>query len=226
MDQWIATHRAKLMLRPLSDEAVRAQAMANGLVRYRGGGGSSAPKKPSATAAAPVVTPAPAKAPSGLPAPGSDILVRELPRNRPGQADVGKDALSTFFGYAGKAKSVLLQHVTLDDQLGQTEAIRLFVNDSQNYRLELHAMKGLKYVVGPDDSRLLLVATKLDDRSFRYTVVGVGAPGHGELIALLGPIGKGRRLMREKWVTGAELQTAWPHAPTNLIPLVSVAPAV
>jgi len=149
------------------------------------------------------------------------ILIRELPKNRPGQADIGKESLSDFFGYSGKAKYVLLQHVALDDQLGQTESIRLFVNDSQNYRLELHAMGGLKYEIGQDDSRMLLVATKLDDRSFRYCVVPVDSAAHPRLLKLLGPIPAGRRRMREKRISPEELVAGWKDAPSNLIPTLS-----
>ena len=149
-----------------------------------------------------------------------DILVRELPRNRPGQADVGKTALTEFFGFAGASKDILLQYVSLNNQLGETERIRLFTNVSQNYRLELHAMDGLPYEVGIDDGRLLLVATKLDRRSFRYTVIPVDVPAHGQLSHMLGDIRLGRRLMREMRVTSEVLLASWSTAPTNLLPVV------
>ena len=204
---WAATQRAVQNLRLLNDEQVRARAMTNGLVRFSTG------RLPGAGAgAAPV--PVDDETFEVL-----DILVRELPKNRPGQADVGKTALSQFFGFASGAKDVLLQHVSLENHLGKTEKIRLFTNESQNYRLELRAMAGFPYHIGADDGRLILVATKLDRRSFRYTIVPVDSPAHTQLSNLLGFIGRGRRFMREKRVTGDELRASWPAAPVNLLPI-------
>lgn len=213
LDRWTVAQRLSRTLRSLDDEKVKARAIANGLIRYATG-----------------VPAAPAHPPAATPVDDEtfeihDILVRELPRNRPGQADVGKDALTEFFGFAGMPKNILLQHVSLDDQLGETEKIRLFTNASQNYRLELGAMAGRPYEIAADDSRIVLVATKLDRRSFRYTVIPVPAADHGELNALLGPIPHGRRLMRQKRVTGEALRAAWPNAPTKLLPVLTTTPA-
>lgn len=113
-----------------------------------------------------------------------EVLVREIPVNRRGQADVGRRALSEFFGYEGVATNVFVQHVSRDDVLGPVESIRLFVNQSRNYRLELRAIANLEYEVGADDSRMILVATKLDRRSFRYTVVPVTADDHRHVSGL------------------------------------------
>lgn len=231
---WLAAQRASLMLRPLTDEKVKARAMANGLVRYSSKATGSAQAKPPVAVPASIPLAASTAEAAGASVvdtgdsiyDAQDILVRELPRNRPGQADIGKNALSEFFGYAGKAIDVLLQHVTLDNVLGGTESIRLFVNDSQNYRLELHAMKGVKYAVARDDSRMILVATKLDGRSFRYTVVPTDSPAHEALIALLGTIAHGRRFMREKRVTPDALMAGWTSVPSNLVPKLSESPPV
>lgn len=219
IDMWLKTCRAQGLLRQLSDEQVQSRAMENGMVRFTT---SKAPAKVKnaalqVNAAAPVVSTTGEAVNDAL-----GILIRELPKNRPGQADIGKGSLSDFFGYAGEAKNILLQNVALNDQLGQPESTRLFVNDSQNYRLELHAMAGLKYSIAKDDSRMILVATKLDDRSFRYCVVPVESVEHEKLLKLLGPIPGGRRLMREKRVSPDELVSGWDAAPSHLIPTLSV----
>ena len=218
VSNWLATNRANRFLRSLNDEEVQGKAMENGMTRFTT---RRSPLKGK------IAAPQPNEEASVLTATGEvandsrGILIRELPKNRLGQADIGKESLSDFFGYAGKAKYVLLQHIALDNQLGQTESIRLFVNDSQNYRLELHAMGGLKYEIGQDDSRMLLVATKLDDRSFRYCVVPVDSAAHPRLLKLLGPIPAGRRRMREKRISPEELVAGWKDAPSNLIPTLS-----
>lgn len=218
IDSWLNTQRAAKALRSLGDEMVKSQAMANGLVRYVAG-----PVRPrgraAATAAAPRAVPV-----DDIGFQAQDILVRELSSNRHGQADVRKDALSDFFGYSGKKKDVLVQHVSLADQLGPAKKIPLFVNKSRNYRLELNAIADFSYDVAADDSRMILVATKLDRRSFRYTIVPVTSPDHVSLVALLGPMKRGRRLMREKRVTGDELRQAWAGAPDNLLPMAATTP--
>ncbi len=215
IDEWFAAQRAIGSLCELDDGRVKNRAMANGLVRY-------------------TQAPAPASRPPGKEATARrttpvddtdfsthDILVREIPRNRHGQADVGKSALTDFFGYAGFPKDVLIQHVSLTNQVGAAEKIRLFVNESQNYRLELHAIANISYDVAADDSRLILVATKLDRRSFRYTVVPVTFADHALLVRLLGPMISARRQMREKRVNGEELRRAWPNTPTELLPIAA-----
>jgi len=219
LSTWLITYRANGLLRPLSDEAVQSRAMENGMVRFT----SSKPPAKRNKLMGQTNTTAPIFTTTGEDANDTrGILIRELPKNRPGQADIGKESLSNFFGYAGMAKYVLLQNVDLDDNLGKTESIRLFVNDSQNYRLELHAMGGQKYEIGQDDSRMILVATKLDDRSFRYCVVPVNSLAHQKLLKLLGPISTGRRRMREKQISPEELVTGWEDAPSNLLPTLSI----
>lgn len=216
---WRAAYRTSGLLRELSDEEVKSRAMENGMVRFTTNKVAAKGKKAAskAVAVALVLTAAGEAANDAR-----GILIRELPKNRPGQADIGKESLSDFFGYAGVAKYVLLQPVALDDQLGHTESIRLFVNESQNYRLELHAMSGLKYEIGKDDSRMILVATKLDDRSFRYCIVPVNSVEYLKLLKILGPIPVGRRRMREKRISPEELVDGWKEVPSNLIPTLSI----
>jgi len=218
LSDWLAAQRAAGALRSLDDESVKTRAMTNGLTRYTSG------PVVSARTAAGTRTTQRAFPVDDVTFEAKDILVRELPKNRHGQADVGKNALSDFFGFSGTSKNILLQYVSTTDQLGPTEKIRLFVNESQNYRLELHAIRGLSYDIAADDSRMILVATKLDRRSFRYTIVPITAAAHTSLITLLGPISIARRLMREKRVTSEELRQYWGSAPTNLVPVSATSP--
>lgn len=217
LEGWIKSCRAAKVLRSLDDESVKIRAMANGLVRY-------SIAKPTATgkpaAVATSVAPIDDSAFNG-----KDILIRELPKTRPGQADIGKAALTDFFGFDGIDKDVLLQHVSIANALGATEQRRLFVNASQNYRLELQAMTGLPYAIAANGGRMVLIAMKLDRRSFRYTIIPVNTPEHSQVVLLLGPLPAGKRYMREKQVTAKALQAAWPTVPRNLLPTISETPA-
>jgi hypothetical protein len=222
IDGWRDAQRIAGTLCELDDARVRDRAMANGRVRY-----TNAPAR---------VRRAPA--PGALTAIvhttlvdgvelGPEVLVREIPLNRTGQADVGKRALTEFFGYEGKAKNVFIQHVSLDDELGPVEPIRLFVNQSRNYRLELRAIAELEYDIGDDDRRMILVATKLDHRSFRYTILPVTSDSYSAVSALLGPVPARRgksRPMREDRISPDMLRNAWPNVPNNLLPVDVLTP--
>lgn len=220
IDDWVTEQRNAGTLCSLDDERIRDRAMSNGRVRFL-----------SVPAAIQQSTPSdiPAPVANAVPVDGIDlgtpeVLVREIPRNRTGQADVGKGALMEFFGYDGIAKNVYIQHVSIDNTLGPVDSIRLFVNESDNYRLELRAIAELEYVVDEDDNRMILVATKLDRRSFRYTILPVTAHDYDHVVALLGPFSHGRRLMREVRVSPDNLRNAWPGAPTNLLPVDLLTP--
>lgn len=157
-----------------------------------------------------------------------EILVREISSNRSGQADVGKKTLVEFFGYQGQAKNILMQVVSTANQIGDTRQVPLFVNQSRNYRLELHATVGLAYQTAADDSRMILVAAKLDERAFRYTIMPVTAQGYAQVVALFGavppPSGNNRRRMREVRVSRHDLQLAWPGVPSHLLSLDALMP--
>lgn len=128
----------------------------------------------------------------------------------------------TFFGFAGDPKKVLIQYVSLNDELAVPVERLIFVNASQNYRIEISEVADLPYVVAPDDGRMVLVATKLDDSAYRYTIVPVESPHYAALNAILGPISGGRRLMRMAFMTAAELKERWPEAPSSLFPVVAL----
>lgn len=220
INDWLTQQHNAGTLCSLDDERVRDRAMSNGRVRF-----------------SPVLPPTRQSTPSGAPVPSAnavpvdgvefatpEVLVREIPKNRTGQADVGKGALTEFFGYEGVAKNVYIQHVSESNTLGPVDSIRLFVNESDNYRLELRAIADLKYVIGKDDSRMILVATKLDRRSFRYTILPITAHDYRQVAALLGPLPQGRRFMREVRISPEALLAAWTNAPSNLLPVDLLTP--
>ncbi len=215
INDWLTEQRSVGTLCSLEDERVRDRAMSNGRVRFL-------PVPAAVQQSTPSDVPVPAA--NAVPVDGiefgtPEVLVREIPKNRTGQADVGRSALTEFFGYDGVAKNVYIQHVSADNTLGPVDSIRLFVNESDNYRLELRAIAELEYIIGEDDSRMILVATKLDRRSFRYTILPVTAGDYAQVVALLGPLPQGRRFMREIRVTPENLRSAWSDAPANLLPV-------
>lgn len=151
-----------------------------------------------------------------------DVLIRELPSTRSGQGDVGKVAHNKFFEHHGVDKNILMQFVTLDDVPHTARETWLFFNPaSANYRLELPETKR-EYEYGPNDERMILIAVKLDERSFRYTIVCPNSDNasYTEINSLLPPVQKsGRRLMRELFTTADILSNAWQNAPSNLLPV-------
>jgi len=220
IDDWLTEQRNASKLCSLEDQRVRDRAMSNGRVRFL-----SVPAAIQQSAPTGVPTPAANAVPvDGIEFGTPEVLVREIPKNRSGQADVGRGALMEFFGYAGVAKNVYIQHVSLDNSLGSVDSIRLFVNESDNYRLELSAITELAYVIGENDNRMILVATKLDRRSFRCTILPVTNPDYNNVVALLGPLSPSRRLMREVRISPEELLAAWANVPTNLLPVDLLTP--
>jgi hypothetical protein len=223
INAWLAGQLAAGTLCSLDDERVRERAMANGRMRFA----AMTPRIriPAQPAEAPaIIEVAPV---DGITFSTPEILIREVPRNRSGQADLGKKALTEFFGYEGSEKKVFVQFVSLDNVPKPVEPILLFVNQSKNYRLELHEIAALDYDLREDDSRMIVVATKLDLRSFRYTILPVTAPDYDAVVQLLGPIPpmRGRsRPMRESFVSSTELRTAWINVPDNLLPLETFTP--
>lgn len=217
IEDWLKEQQAKGRLRNLDDEEVRQMAMGNARARFVR------------------VTTEGKKVAKGAPIDSlefttPEVLIRELSSNRLGQADVGRDALKEFFGYIeGKSIPIFIQYVSIANKLGQVIQDHLFVNASRNYRLELRAISELGYQKGTDDSRMILVATKLDNRSFRYTIIPANTAEHAKVSTLLTTLPKvprkGRR-MREVRVTPDQLLTAWPEAPNNLLPSKSITPEI
>jgi hypothetical protein len=214
IDHWLDEQRKLGTLCTLSDERVRQMAMSNGRSRF-----SRAAKVGSKKLIAVPI--------DGIEFETPEILVRELSSNRLGQADVGKLALKEFFGYVeGEKKKIFIQYVSLDNELGPVVEDHLFVNASRNFRLELRAIVDFGYEIAKDDSRMILVATKLDHCSFRYTILPVTAQDYRQVEALLGPINHGNRRMREARVTPDNLLSTWKEAPDNLLPIKLATPEI
>lgn len=233
ISRWIDAERAAGRLLQVDDTNVLARGAANS--RWRGaviGGGAQAVQASQAGVAAGMLTvddeePAPLSVETAAPGIVADVMVRELSQNREGsrgglgQADVGKRGLA-FLGYTGAPTTALLQHVTLGNIVGSVSAQQLVKSRSKNYRFELAAEAQF---VNPKEGgwRIILVAVKMDERTIRYTVVPVESVSHAQLSAILGPLpaiqGNGRRRMRERYMTSAELVDSWRDVPANLLPL-------
>lgn len=216
IDDWLAKQRKLGTLCSLSDERVRQMAMSNGRSRFAKTAVVGTQKL--------IVVPV-----DGVEFDTPEILVRELSSNRLGQADVGRKALKEFFGYVeGEKKKIFIQYVSLENELGPVIEDHLFVNASRNFRLELRAIVDFGYNVAKDDSRMILVATKLDHRSFRYTILPVTNDDYKLVAALLGPLPatkKGRK-MREARVSPDNLLLAWQNVPDNLLPTKLTTPEI
>lgn len=181
-------------------------------------------RKPSAAvAAAPPAAPPPRPTRVTEANDGPDAFVREISRNRPGQADVGQEGLR-FFGYRGDAAStVLLQFVGLDNGVEQPIEKHLFVNASKNRRVEMGQIAQHDYDVGRNDERMILVAVRLDERTFRYTIVPVTHRSYRKLSAFLDTRSVPRAgRMREAFVDSNDLVQAWVRGPRNLFPVTMV----
>lgn len=207
--KWIQTQRLAGHLRGVADTDVRDQAMANSRVRI-----------PRVRPAGPKIsTPAAAGTAASRPV-ELDVMIRELPNTRPGQGDIGRSGLA-FFGYQGSPTTSLLQYVDLKDNVGPTVEKHMFASTSANYRIEISASAAHGYQVDRYDNRMILVAVRLGERSYRYTVVPVTSPHYKDVVKLLGPItrpGHGRR-MRHVKVSARAVRKVWHGAPKNLLPV-------
>lgn len=217
---WLMSQAQAGTLYQLDAPRVLEKAMSNARVRY-----SVAELAPAKQKVTPVQK-VPAKAAvvtqvKKPPLEKAEVLIRELPSTRGGQGDIGQDAHRHFFGHNGSDKNIFMQYVGLDNTLQPVRKVWLFYNPaSGNYRLELPESKS--YEKGPNDERMILVASKLDERSFRYTIVRplANKSDYAKVSSLFPPyIKTGRRLMRENYLLAADLQTAWSDAPSNLLPI-------
>jgi len=133
---------------------------------------------------------------------------------------VGQQGLR-FFGFRGDMESsVLLQYVNLNNALEQPVEKQLFVNASDNYRVEMGQIAQLGYDVGPNGERMILAAVRLDERTFRYSIVPVTHSSYGQLSAFLNAQSVSRPgRMREAFVNSNDLTRAWRRGPRNLFPV-------
>lgn len=150
-------------------------------------------------------------------------FVREVSRNRSGQNDVGIEGLR-FFGYRkNEATTVLLQYVDLGNNVEAPTQRHLFENKSDNFRVEMPQIAQLPYDVGPRGERMIMVAVRLDDRTFRYTIVPITHPSYAILSGFLDAKSKARAgQMRKAFVDSGELGISWTEGPRNLFPITMV----
>lgn len=212
IEEWVAAHEDAGIIRSVDDSDVIDQAMENGQVRF------TAPERNrrqrrlhTIQPSAPVI-----ESKGAFSRENNDVLIRELPRNRTGQADLGRKGLE-FLGFRGRPVDVYLQYVSLSDVLSMARKQRLFKNASQNYRVEMHEVTELGYDVAADGSRMLLVAVRLTQKSCRYTLVPITHPDYPSVSQLLGAR-KGNS-MRMLVCELGRLKAAWTTAPRNLIPI-------
>lgn len=218
INAWLAVQATAGTLCSLKDTRVLERAIANARVRYKAGGKAAATSKVKSKPQPQAQTNAVAGVEADLDT--TEVLIRELSKNRGGQGDVGKAVLK-FFGHDGTKKNILMQHVDLDDKLHSVREVKLFSNVSKNYRLELPESKD-NYEIGDKDERMILVTVKLDQRSFRYTILRPNADKkhYDKISSLFSPAKKGgRRLMRERFASADDLLGVWDQAPSNLLPV-------
>lgn len=177
-------------------------------------------------AAQPGAAPGAARAtPTALPVQSAEpgAFVREVSRNRSGQNDVGIEGLR-FFGYQrDESTTVLLQYVDLDNNVEAPIQRHLFENASDNFRVEMPQIAQLPYDVGPEDVRMIMVAVRLDYRTFRYTIVPVTHPSYATLSGFLDTKSKTRAgQMRKAFIESGELENSWPEGPRSLFPITMI----
>lgn len=219
IDTWLREGIEANTLLPLSDERVLDAAVANSQISYV----SPKPLRKSTPAKAVAGRVTRRTAPNDL-APiwlkSESVLIREIPLNRTGQADLGKSGLA-FFGFSEQPIKILIQHVTESGEIGEAVERNLFRNASQNYRIELPEA-AVHTAIGKKDERTILVAVKFDDGAYRYTLIPVTSENYRYLDQALGFIPGGRRLMRKKQTNFRDLREKWPTAPDALFPIVAI----
>jgi hypothetical protein len=145
---------------------------------------------------------------------GQQLLIAEIPKvqNRPSQANFTLEIFERFFGIKrGTKHVVLLYHVRADGALDTVESRQSVESQSQNYRLELQALKGLPkyegYAVG--------VFLRLETGLFLYLVLLQGSPEYQTVSLFLEAhwSGPANQLRRYRTTEINEFKQAWPESP-------------
>lgn len=137
----------------------------------------------------------------------SEVLVAEIPNsgNRWRQANFKRDVFENFFGgIAGgtEERRILLKSINDTGQLEDLEVRRAVSVKSQNYRVELHAGRGLDYPEG--DNRPIGIFIKVSStRSFIYSLVMPQDVAYNEVLTYLDNNGPRKRHMR-RYLTDVE----------------------
>jgi hypothetical protein len=202
--KWVADHKGNLLT--VDDPRVIAQAALNAKTRARI---QKAVKETDAEALAALEEEA-AETASLNP-----FLIAEVPKNRPGQADVGINAYQGFFGAtAGKERRVTFYRVLPNGALSPPEERKAFAVQSGNYRFEVEALSGLAH---PANDHFILVFERIGKSEYRYVLLKPGEAGHGHVQKFLNDNyfvqGNSKRRVV---VTKSDVQAAWPDNPLLL----------
>ena len=153
--KWVADYKDNLL--PADDPRVTAQAALNAKTRAKI---QKAVQETDAEALASLEEEA-AEAVSLNP-----FLIAEVPKNRPGQADVGIDAYQGFFGVTiGKPREVTFYQVKPDGSLAPPEHRNAVAVESHNYRFEVAALSGLQH---PYHDHFILVFERIGKSEYKY----------------------------------------------------------
>ena len=143
------------------------------------------------------------------------FLIAEVPKNRPGQLDVGVNAYQGFFGVTlGKSRTFTLYQVRPDGSLAPPEARQAVTKGSRNYGFEVDALRGLHR---PAMGHFILVFERIGKSEYKYVLLQPGETGHTSVQKFLddnySALGKSKR---RKEVTRSDVFTAWPDNPLLL----------
>ena len=155
---------------------------------------------------------------------GDYAVIRELPKTRAGQADIGQRALKLFGYVEGERNTVTIQRVFLNESVGYAATRAIFKSASENYRIELDGLSGPEaQEIGGADERAVLVVVKLNQSAIRFCIVPVAAEAYNNLSIILGDISSCRPKMRERFFqTPDSFEKEWP---TILEPMKAIEPA-
>lgn len=167
---------------------------------------SPAPKAASAPGAA---APAASGASRGV------ILLAEVPKagSRWEQANFDLATFTGFFGLsATSTRAIDLQHIPVSGPRGPIEHRPSVSVKSQNYRIELAALKGLAYPTGTQ--RPFVLVRRVGRSLFHYHALMPGSPGYAQITALVAQhAGPRAGRMRRPQLTVSQVRAAWPQCP-------------
>lgn len=145
-----------------------------------------------------------------------EVLVAEISKNRPGQADFGEDIFRNFFHMsAHKTTRLLLAEVDPQGVVGPVKPRQGVAVKSHNYRIELEGTGKRPY---PKGGPPIGVFRRVAPRKFLYRVLIPSEPGYEPLDAILTkhwpkpPKQKGKK-MRRVVISPQELAKEWPGTP-------------